>query len=214
MDIMERSERSGPPIPIPIDWRDGGGRDQVVVLHGISWEQYDAIHRAKGEAPRPIIAYLDGELEIVTTSTHHEFVKTMLARLVEAYAEQMRLRLNGYGMATLRKKARRAGAEPDEWYVTQKGGKTPDLAIEVVFTSGGVDKLEIYRRLKVPEVWFWVDGRIWIYRLVDATYEQRAASTELPGIDLGVIERIIATADEDEQTEAVRAYRRTLKPRG
>jgi Uma2 family endonuclease len=209
MEIMEASGSSGPPTPW--DWRGSDASDQVVVLHGIAWEQYDAIHRAKGDARSPIIAYLDGELEIVTTSTRHELVKTMLARLVEAFAGEKGLRLNGYGMATLREKAKRAGCEPDEWYITKKGGKTPDLAIEVVFTSGGVDKLEIYRRLRVPEVWFWVDNRIWIYRLVDAVYDERSASLELPGIDLDAIERIVATVDEDEQTAAVEAYRRSLR---
>ncbi|MEG4506483.1 Uma2 family endonuclease [Microcoleus sp. F6_B4] len=34
----------------------------------------------------------------------------------------------------------------------------PDLAIEVVFTSGGIDKLQLYKRLGIPEVWFWEDG--------------------------------------------------------
>ena len=30
----------------------------------------------------------------------------------------------------------------------------PELAIEVVYTSGGIDILKIYRRLGVKEVWF------------------------------------------------------------
>jgi Uma2 family endonuclease len=209
MEIMASAQHHARP---PTGSRSDG-RDQVVVLRGISWEHYDAIQHAKGEAPRPLLAYLDGELEIVTTSKRHEFVKTMLARVVETFAEVNELRLNGYGMATIRKQAQRAGAEPDEWYFTQKGGERPDLAIEVVFTSGGVDKLEIYRRLQVPEVWFWIDNQIWIYRLVDDVYEERAVSVELPGIDLRAIERLIATADEDEQTEAIAAYRRTLNRR-
>jgi hypothetical protein len=30
--------------------------------------------------------------------------------------------------------------------------QVPDIAIEVVWTSGGIDKLEVYRGLDVPEV--------------------------------------------------------------
>jgi len=36
---------------------------------------------------------------------------------------------------------------------------------EVVWTSGGIDKLEIYRRLGVGEVWRWKDSRIEIHVL-------------------------------------------------
>ncbi|MEM6520792.1 MAG: hypothetical protein AAF892_18895 [Cyanobacteria bacterium P01_D01_bin.71] len=37
--------------------------------------------------------------------------------------------------------------------------------IEVVVTSGGIDKLEGYRRLAVTEVWFWEDGVLKLYHL-------------------------------------------------
>ena len=212
MDIMVHSEPRNPPVPSTWDSRD---RDHLVLLRGITWEQYEAIDRARGaDAGSPIIAYLDGELELVTTSTRHERVKKMLARLVEAYAEERGLRLDGYGMATLHAQQKRAGIEPDEWYVTKSDSETPDLAFEIVFTSGGVDKLEIYRRFQVSEVWFWIDGRIWIYRLAGTVYEECAASVELPGIDLRVLERIIATVSKDGQTEAVKAYRRTLTSPG
>jgi len=43
--------------------------------------------------------------------------------------------------------------EPDECYLVGDQDKSaPDLAIEVIGTSGGIDKLEIYRRLDVGEV--------------------------------------------------------------
>ncbi|HEY5926219.1 MAG TPA: Uma2 family endonuclease [Kofleriaceae bacterium] len=196
--------------PVPFDWdRD---RDQVVVLHGVTWPHYVALSDARGESSRPLFAYLDGDLEIVTTSRGHEFIKTLLARLVETYAEEMNLRLNGLGETTWRNKARRAGLEADECYTVRKKRKVPDLAIEVVLTSGGVDKLEIYRRLGVREVWFWINARVYVYRL-NGKYKEVQASVALPGIDLDALARIIAVADEDEQTEAVRAYRKSLRKR-
>ncbi len=106
---------------------------------------------------------------------------------------------------TFRRKAKAAGLEPDECYCVGKMRPRPDVAIEIVHTSGGARKLEIYRRLGVPEVWFWINGRFWIYRLVGRTYRQEATSTAIAGIDLMTIERIIANTDDDQQTEAVRA---------
>ena len=43
--------------------------------------------------------------------------------------------------------------------------KNPDLAIEVVITSGGLRKLAAYHRLGVREVWFWIREALQIYEL-------------------------------------------------
>lgn len=209
---MELMERAASHVSPPVAWDSDGGRDQVVMLRKISWEQYDAIDRARGDARQPLIAYLDGELELVTTSERHEWIKILLGRLVDVFAEERGLRLDGFGQATLRRRAKRAGAEPDNWYRTQKGKKRPDLVVEVALTSGGIDKLEVYRRFGVPEVWFWVNGKIWIYHLVDGAYEERTHSLALPDIDLGEVERVIAASDEDmDQIAVIRAYRRSLR---
>lgn len=212
MENMDRTQARVEP-PLPFEWELERGRDQIVVLQNVSWDQYVAINDAR-DGRQPLFAYLDGELELVTVSLRHEFVKTLIARLVEAFAEETGAKLNGFGGATLRKKAKRAGCEPDEWYCVGKAKQTPDLAIEVVHTSGGIDKLEVYRRLGAREVWFFISGRFWIYRLSEAgTYREVARSVALPRIDLVDIARIIAATDDSEQTDAVRAYRRALRRR-
>ena len=200
------SMRISPPEPA-----DRADRDQVVVLHDVSWAQFEAFLRARGERPRPRFAYLDGELELMTTSARHELIKKMLARLLEAYCEERFVSANGYGETTWKRRKDSAGLEPDECYFIGTIKRFPDLAIEVVQTSGGIDKLEIYRRLHVREVWFWIDDRIWIYVLVDGEYQERARSEVVSGIDLGELVRIILAMDDARQTETVRAYRRSLR---
>jgi Uma2 family endonuclease len=202
MEVMD--PRSFEALDPPVDF------DQVVLLPDISWEQYVALNDAAGQLPR--MAYLDGVLEVMTTSTRHEISKKLLARLVEAYAEEAGIPLNGSGHATQRDEKRKAAAEPDETYSIGKIGKHSDLVLEVVYTSGGLHKLEIYRRLGAREVWFWINGRISVYVLVDGQYEERATSIALPTIDLRELERIVALADDD-QTAAVRAYRQRLRAR-
>ena len=58
-----------------------------------------------------------------------------------------------YGSWLLESKVHRRGIEPDECYVLGEvtDPEVPDLAIEVVWTSGGLDKLEIYRKLRVRD---------------------------------------------------------------
>jgi Uma2 family endonuclease len=185
--------------------------DQVVVLRGIPWEHYDALCRAREDAAGPRMAYLDGTLEITSPARVHEHHKTLIARIVEAYGDELGLDLNGFGSETYRRKAKDAGVEPDECYCLGDAKPVPDFAIEVVNTSGDLDKLEIYRRLKVPEVWFWAKERFWIYRLTGRRYVERDRSEVLPGFDLLACARVVASTDESHQARAVRAWRKTLR---
>jgi Uma2 family endonuclease len=185
----------------------------VVVLRGIPWAQYDALCRAREDSAGPRMAYLDGTLEIMSPARPHEFDKTLIARLVEAFGEETGLSLNGFGSETFKRKAKEAGVEPDECYCIGSARPLPDFAIEVAYTSGGINKLEIYRRLKIPEVWFWAKGRFWIYRLVGRRYREVGESKALRGIDLGAIAKIVSSTDDSHQTEAVRAYRKSLRRR-
>lgn len=89
-------------------------RDQIVVLRNIPWEQYDGLCEARKDSAGPRMAYLDGTLEITSPARKHEHVKTLIARLVEAYGEESELSLNGFGSETFRQKAKDAGVEPDE----------------------------------------------------------------------------------------------------
>jgi len=82
--------------------------------------------------------------------------------------------------------------------------KRPDLAIEVIWTSGGIDKLEIYRLLDVPEVWIYHRGRIQPYYLAGEAYEAVAASVALPAIDL---DQLVTFLDRPTTSQAIREYR-------
>lgn len=193
--------------------------EHSVLLHNVPWDQYVALAETREKA-HPRFFYLDGVLEIMSPSALHEIVKKLGARLVEAYAEERDIALDGYGSTTFREKLEQAGLEPDECYTVGRGLKTdrkgaavepPDLAIEVVVTNDGVDKLEIYRRLGVREVWFWIEGRFHIYRLHGGAYRSIRASVALRGIDLDQLARIISRTKRGRHMHAVRAYRRWLR---
>ena len=81
-------------------------------------------------------------------------------------------------------------------------------AAQVVWTSGGIDKLEVYRGLGVGEVWFWREGAVEVSVLVDDRYERRDRSALLPDLDLVELARHI---DPEHQTESVKQYRQTLR---
>ena len=178
--------------------------DQRVYL-SLDWPAFVGFLRVRGDQAGTRVTYLDGVLELMSPSTQHEADKKKLARLVEAYAMQLGITLEGYGSWTLKDGRKRGGVEPDECYVRGVGlRRRPDLAIEVVHTSGGLSKLEAYRRLGVGEVWFWRRGRLQVFRLGEGEYTPDERSAVLPEMDLALVARCM---DAPSQTEAVALLR-------
>ncbi len=184
--------------------------DQRVILH-VGWDEYEAVLAMRGESSAVRIAYLEGALELMSPSRDHETLKKKLARLVEAYAGELGIELEGYGSWTLKRREVERGAEPDECYSIGPAGDVPDLAIEVIWTSGGLDKLEICRLLGVREVWVWRRGEIAVFAVRGDRYERIPGSELLPQIDLDLIRELL---DAPTQSAAVRELRARLRRRG
>jgi Uma2 family endonuclease len=185
--------------------------DQRVVLHGVSWSDFETLLAIRGDAAGVRMAYLEGTLELMTPSRDHEILKKTLARLLEAYAEELGIELEGYGSWTLKRQETKRGVEPDECYSIGRAGRVPDLAIEVVWTSGGLDKLEIYRRLGVREVWRWDEGVIAMFALRGDRYEHISRSELLPQVDIDLVHSLL---ELPSQTAAIRELRARLRDRG
>jgi Uma2 family endonuclease len=183
--------------------------DKIVVVRGLSWSDYQRLLEVRGEASVPRYAYLEGELEIMTPSLPHESIKSRIGRLLEVWCLEQGIDFSPCGSWTLENKAKESGIEPDECYVFGDLGEPtkPDLAIEVVWTSGGVKKLDIYFKLGVREVWFWRRGRISVHGLEPDGCAEAPASRVLPGIDL---EHLVSFLDRPSASQAMREYRAAL----
>jgi len=175
---------------------DPSAIDHYVHLHDVTFRAYEALLEIRGERSVPRIAYSQGVLELMTPSRFHENDKKRFARLLEAWAEETGVQLEGFGSWTLKSSREERGAEPDECYtvgrVPQSDGDRPDIVIEVVWTSGGLDKLEIYRKLGVAEVWFYERGSLTFFSLTGDVYQECARSQVLPGADPALFLRCMA----------------------
>ena len=183
--------------------------DQRLVTYGVPWSHFEAQLALRGDAPVPRMAYLEGALELMSPSKDHERVKSYIGRLVEAYALERGIEFSPYGSWTLTS-APQSGAEPDECYIVgaDQTKDTPDLAIEVVWTSGGIDKLEVYRRLGVGEVWIWKEGRITVHLRREGRMEPTDRSLVFPDLDLDLLCSLI---DRPTASQAVRALIDTIR---
>jgi Uma2 family endonuclease len=170
-------------------------KDNCLTLYGISWRQLKTLEAAFSEVAGVRFFYLDGALEITTTTAESEEDKSTIGLLIEAYMREKNIRFYGRGGPTLGSEEKRGRKEPDESYNLQTKKAVPDLVIEVIFTSGGIDKLEFYKRIGVPEVWFWEDGTINIYYLGEE-YEKVNGSMLLPELDLEMLVKYINYYDQ------------------
>jgi len=183
--------------------------DQQYTITAVSWESYEALLADLGDDfPGLRVHYLEETLEITMPGRKHEVSKDNIARLLSTYFEETRTRFYGLGSMTLKQEAKRRGAEPDVSFCVGTDKEFPDIAIEVVQTSGGINKLAIYQGLNVPEVWFWQQGTFVVYRLRQDGYELIDRSEFLPNLDFALLATYI---QYPEPLDAVLEFRAALR---
>ena len=166
--------------------------EQRFILPGWhSWQEFEAIEAAISELPGVRITYFDGWVELMTVGEDHEIIKSLIAILLGLYFLEKRIEFLPVGSATRRSEVKAASFEPDDSYYIGNKKEHPDLAIEVVITSGGRGKLEKYRRFSIAEVWFWERNRIFVYSLRGGEYELSDRSELLPDLDLALLTRCV-----------------------
>ena len=165
-------------------------------ISNVSWAQYEALLADLEDTSHYRVSYLEGVLEIVSPSRRHESGKTRIGDLLLIYFVETDTEYFPTGSTTFRKQERQAGTEPDESYCIGSDKEFPDLAIEVIVTSGGINRLELYRRLGVREVWFWQNNQFSMYHLREEVpvqfaqsfgYEAISHSEILPDLDMNLL---------------------------
>ena len=182
--------------------------EQRVVLPSVTWQQYESLLTTLGDYPGLRLIYLEGTLEIFMPSPEHEMTKKVIARLLERYAEEVDIPLHGYGSTTFRRKAKARGLEPDECYCVDTLKELPDFAIEVNLTSGGVDKLAVYKGLGVPEVLMWQNNQLTLYDLREANYREVVHSQFFPNLNWQLLAQYVRP---QEQPQAIKEFLRAIR---
>ena len=167
-------------------------QEQRFILPGYyTWEQFEALESLIKDAPGLRITYLDGCVEFMTLGEDHEQIKSVLALFIGLYFFEKGINFIPVGSATRRNQAKDVSFEPDESYYIGSRKEHPDLAVEVTISSGSTNKLAKYLRLRIPEVWFWENNRLAVYRLREDDYEQVSRSEFLPELDLELLVRCV-----------------------
>ena len=185
--------------------------DRQLVYSGIDWKQFKLIQSGFAEASGIRLAYFNGTIEILMPGRTHEFFKSMIGMLIELFCLKMAIEFEPTGSMTQEREGE-VSLEADESYCFGTSKSIPDLAIEVVLTSGGIDKLQRYQILGISEVWFWQDGVFSLYRFRDDKYHRitRSEIPELTSLDIDLLTRCVLMA-ETSRLNAATEFRKTIK---
>lgn len=140
--------------------------ERNVLLPHISWQTYEQILRDSEDSNAHRFYYDRGVLEIVMPSQLHEETKSTLNLLVELVAYEWDWNLRNLGSTTFKNESISRGFEPDVCFYIQRFAEVadkdtldpetdpaPDLVVEVDITSPSLERLPLYSKFGVREVW-------------------------------------------------------------
>jgi Uma2 family endonuclease len=198
--------------------------DSVLIQHGVSWNDYEELLRAVGDAPGQHISFDDGTLQIMTLSFKHEKYVRLIERIIDRLSARLRIKVLSYGSATMKKEREQKGAEPDACFYVQSAelvGKKeeidlnvdppPDVVVEIDLHHESISKTPIYAALGVPEFWRYDGDSVTIYHLREGQYVASEASESLPLLTGAVLTEFLARIPKEDQYEILLAFEEWLK---
>lgn len=160
-------------------------------VSSMNWKGYLALLEAFDER-RVRITYDRGRVELLSPSRKHERVKTLLGQMVEFVCFEKEVDFCGLGSTTYKDQTIERGFEPDECYLfsprleeldglEEPETPSPDLAIEVEISASALDRLDIFAKFEVPEVWRYTNkDTLIILALEGGEYREATRSRFLP----------------------------------
>jgi len=200
--------------------------DTVVTFHGVRWEEYEDLLRQVGEASGLRISFNEGTLTVMTLSTEHEKYVRFLESLITAIKLRLRLNILSFGSATMKKRKRNKGNEPDACFYVQSAdllGKRiqldfevdppPDIAVEIDVHHDSLFKFPIYAALGVPEIWRYDGQELTISVLQEGQYVTVPHSQALPLLSSQMLTEFLTRLRDEGELQALLAFDEWLQSR-
>lgn len=179
--------------------------EQRVVLRGVTWETYERLLADRGEAASPRLTFDRGVLEIMSPAKPHEALASLVGLLVGGLSEAWDVDVMPLGHLTFRKEEWERGFEPDDCFwvgavaaairlrdeVVPGVDPPPDVVVEVDITSSSIDKLALFARFGIPEVWRHDGERATILVLRDDGYREVGASRAFPRLTADALTHLL-----------------------
>ncbi len=201
--------------------------DSTLILRGISWDDYEELLAAVGEAPGLRISYDQGTMQIMTPSSEHESYVRLIERLVDRVSSKLRIKVLSFGSATMKHSRWRKGSEPDGCFYVQSASRIgnrvlldftndppPDIVVEIDINHDSLSKFPIYAALGVSEIWRYDGQALAIYLLEQNQYITSEASLALPMLTSAVLTEFLSRSRNEDQYETLLEFEIWLEGRG
>jgi Uma2 family endonuclease len=190
-----------------------------LILYEQTWEDYENLLEAVGEASGLRISFDAGTLEIMTLSTEHENYAQIITRIVDRLSVRQNIEIVFFGSATIKQSRFAKGIEPDACFyvqsVEQIGRKIrldfsvdppPDIAVEIDLYHESLDKLPIYAALGISEIWRYAGNKFEIYKLTDGSYKLLEKSHALPVLSAEILGSLLNLSRRERQTVVLKEF--------
>lgn len=198
------------------------GPDEGVCLGGVSFAQYRRLADAQERLGRRLqISYGAGRLEVLPNAFRTEVRKSVLRSIVWLAAEALGRAMNALGSTTVASEAGDYGFDPQESFALCPPGRVaigsnddaggvppPDLVIEVENPHRVGNRLPLFARAQVPEVWYDDLDRVQVLSFQpDGTYAAGESSSAFPLIRSQDLNRFLSVSHATSLTTISREFR-------
>lgn len=177
---------------LPINKEHFLKQDRTLSFSGMTWADYEKFIATEYLGYRT--SFLAGVITLMSPSQNHEAIKDFIFLLIVTYCDHFDLDYYPTGSTTYKDENNQVGKEPDASFCFNNLKPVPDLAVEVVFSSGGTDDLKKYQKLGVKEVWFWLNNQLEIYVLTNDRYQPQEYSLNLANITTKLLSKYVTQA--------------------
>jgi Uma2 family endonuclease len=193
---------------------------RVETFHNVTWDEYEELLEQVGETRHGLrISYNDGTLKVMSLSSEHEQYVIFINSLVIHLRLRFHLNIRFFGSATMRKKKKSKGNEPDACFYVQTAAALgnrinldftvdppPDVVVEVDIHHDSTDNDPIYAALGVPEIWRYDGWKATILLLQGDGYVEAETSNALPMITSAILTDYLTRMQEDGEFTAIIAF--------
>jgi Uma2 family endonuclease len=194
-----------------------------IYLENIRWPTYLALLEDLGEH-RGRLTYDRGKLEIVSPSKKHEHLKRLVGRLIEAFTEELGIKIQSVSSTTLNRADHQQGVEADEcYYVAHEAAvrekeeidlerdPPPDLVVEVEVSRRILSRIPIYAAMGVGELWRYDGNTLRVFQLQGGQYVETGHSQVFATLPVAELARFLGERKRTDETELVRSFRRWVR---
>ncbi|MCI0639123.1 MAG: Uma2 family endonuclease [Gemmataceae bacterium] len=197
--------------------------EQRLLLGDVTWPQYVEWLKLVGRRFR--LTYDQGDLEIMTLSSLHEWLACLLGQFIEVLTAELAIPRRSAGSTTFKLRKKLKGLEPDRSYYIQNEAKVrgkdkidlrsdppPDLAVEVEISRSVLKRMLIYAAIGIPEIWRF-DGTDIIVHVLNAEgeYEESERSLAFPFLKVKKLVRFLNLRQKADETQVVESFREWVR---